>query len=291
MLDPRIKQCLLTSHDRQHLTVHACSIFSIIHLFFLMSENKHGSLRSFCKDYPQILANESKHWKAFKNLSCSMSLLHSDSPPPAKSIDHFFSKDNKIWWKPALWAFFWSAFTPGLAGSTLPVEAGGCTGVPFSVMQVWASPPSPPPHSAALALQRPGGSKCPLWNVSATVHKEVPLLNFPGRCCKYFPFILLVAFEIFFSEICFFLVATLLTWLGAVHLLPQLFALCIHFDCCIYHPAAVLYIMVIGKWMSSAGLMCIPCHMFQSFIKIKTWLFFLVDTGCRKISIFVFIWE
>lgn len=27
--------------------------------------------------------------------------------------------------------------------------------------------------------------------------------------------------------------------------------------------------MVIGKWMSSSGLMCIPCHTFQSFIKIK----------------------
>lgn len=41
------------------------------------------------------------------------------------------------------------------------------------------------------------------------------------------------------------------------------------FDCCIHHRVVVLYIMVIGKWMSSTGLMCIPCHMFQSFIKIK----------------------
>lgn len=50
---------------------------------------------------------------------------------------------------------------------------------------------------------------------------------------------------------------------------PRLSPLCVHFDCCIYHRAVVLYIMVIGKWMSSTGLMCIPCHTFQSFIKIK----------------------
>lgn len=77
--------------------------------------------------------------------------------------------------------------------------------------------------------------------------------------------------DFLFRNLRFFFVATrLLMRLGAVHLLPHLYALCVHFDCCIYHLAAVLYIMVIGKWMSSAGLMCIPCHMFQSFIKIKT---------------------
>lgn len=43
-------------------------------LFSLMSENKLGSL-SFRKDYPKILANESKHWKALKNLSSSVSLF------------------------------------------------------------------------------------------------------------------------------------------------------------------------------------------------------------------------
>ena len=63
----------------------------------------------------------------------------------------------------------WSAFTPGLAGSTLLVRAAGCTGVPSSVMQVWASFP---PHSAALTLQRPGGNKCPLWNMSSPVHNQ-----------------------------------------------------------------------------------------------------------------------
>lgn len=54
-------------------------------LFSLMSENKLGSLRSFRKDYPKILANESKHWKALKNLSSSVSLFfffYFDPPPP-----------------------------------------------------------------------------------------------------------------------------------------------------------------------------------------------------------------
>lgn len=61
-----------------------------------------------------------------------------------------------------------------------------------------------------------------------------------------------------------------LTVVGSSALItPTLPTLRPFFDCCIYHWAVVLYIMVIGKWMSSSGLMCIPCHTFQSFIKIK----------------------
>lgn len=67
------------------------------------------------------------------------------------------------------------------------------------------------------------------------------------------------------------------------------------FDCCIYHRAVVLYIMVIGKWMSSTGLMCIPCHTFQSFIKIKiqlsaqwtpvdAWLYLRYGNCCFQLS-------
>lgn len=55
-----------------------------------MSENKRGSLRSFRKDYPEILTNESKHWKALKNLSSSMSLFLILIPPPPNKINRYF---------------------------------------------------------------------------------------------------------------------------------------------------------------------------------------------------------
>lgn len=144
MLDPRIKQCLLTSHECRHLTVHACSIFSIIHLFFSCPKTNMAAWGVFAKI---ILKSSLMNLNTGKLLKIFLALCHSFKfwfPPPAKSIDHFFSKDNKIWWKPALWAFFWSAFTPGLAGSTLPVEAGGCTGVPFSYAGVGQCRPPPP---------------------------------------------------------------------------------------------------------------------------------------------------
>lgn len=53
--------------------------------FFIMSENKRGQLEEFRKDYPQIQANESKHWKALKNLSFSLSLFLILIPPPKQN--------------------------------------------------------------------------------------------------------------------------------------------------------------------------------------------------------------
>lgn len=158
--------CCLTlklSNDCQHLTVHASSILLLFfnnNPFFVLfcwcpktNRAARGVFQRLSSTPPLMKLNTGKRLRIF--VPPGHSRKRSLNPPPqTKSIANFFQRLTKYGGNRLSGPVLWSAFTPGLARSTLPPGAAGCTGVPSSVMQVWAGPPPPIP-----SLSSSGSSK------------------------------------------------------------------------------------------------------------------------------------